>query len=36
MRNVLPNHGLEDFQFVQGQGVCHEAVAENRDELNIY
>ena len=35
-RNALPNHGLEDSQLVQGQGVCHEAVGENRDELNIY
>ena len=35
VRNGLPNHGLEDSQLVQGQEVCHEAVGENRDELNI-
>ena len=36
VRGVLPNNGLEDSQLVQGQAVCHEAVGENRDELDIY
>ena len=33
--NVLSNHGLEGFRMFQGQGVCHKAVGENRDELDI-
>ena len=36
VRNILPDHGLEDSQLVQGQGVCHEAVGENWDELDVY
>ena len=36
MQNILPDHGLEGSQLVQGQGVCHEAVGENRDDLDIY
>ena len=36
MRNILPDHGLEGSQLVQGQGVCHEAVGKNRDELDVY
>ena len=36
VRNVLPDHGLEDSQLVQGQGVRHEAVGENRDEFDVY
>ena len=35
VRNILPDHGLEDSQLVQGQGVCHEAVGENGDELGV-
>ena len=34
--NILSDHCLEDSQLVQGQGVCHEAAGENRDELNVY
>ena len=36
MRNILPDHGLEGSQLVQVQEVCHEAVGENRDELDVY
>ena len=36
VRNILPDHGLEGSKLVQGQGVCHEAVGENRDELDVY
>ena len=36
MCNILPDHGLESPQLVQGQGVCHEAVGKNRDELDVY
>ena len=36
MCNILPDHGLEGSQLVQGQGVCHEAVGKNRDELDVY
>ena len=35
-RNILPDHGLEGSQLVQGQGLCHEAVGEKRDELDVY
>ena len=34
--NILPDHGLEGSEVVQGQGVCHEAVERNRDELDVY
>ena len=36
VRNILPDHGLEYSQLNQGQGVCHGAVGENRDELDVY
>ena len=36
MCNFLPDHGLAGSQLVQGQGVCHEAVGKNRDELDVY
>ena len=36
MRNILPDHGLKGPQLVQGQGVCHEAVGKNRDELDVH
>ena len=36
MCNIWPDHGLEGSQLVQGQGVCHEAVGKNRDELDVY
>ena len=36
MRNILRDHSLEGSQLVQGQGLCHEAVGKNRDELDIY
>ena len=36
MRNIVPDHGLKGPQLVQGQGVCHEAVGKNRDELDVH
>ena len=36
MGNILPDDGLEGSQLVQGQGVCHEAVGNNRNELDVY
>ena len=36
MRNIGPDHGLEDSELVQGQVVCHEAVGENRNESDVW
>ena len=36
VRNILPDHGPEGSELFQGQGVCHEAVGENRNELDVY